>query len=137
MGYALSRAATTANPGMKSPFEMWYGSPPPSGEVWPFLKPAVCRVKITPKSRPKTQDFHSEAGLDVTEAGFPLPPAARVAPAADTADGTEVDAEGTPPASSVSSGRAGFGGDGSSSSSSNTSINSSDGPALKGEMRGH
>ena len=39
--HALSCTATTANPGDKSPFEMWYGSPPPCEAVWPFLKPVV------------------------------------------------------------------------------------------------
>ena len=36
--HALNCTATTANPGDKSPYEMWYGSPPPRGAVWPFLK---------------------------------------------------------------------------------------------------
>ena len=43
--HALNCTATTANPGDKSPYEMWYGSHSPRGAVWPFLKPAVCRVK--------------------------------------------------------------------------------------------
>ena len=42
---ALNRTATKANPGNKSPYEMWYGSPHLAGEVWPFLKPAIYRVK--------------------------------------------------------------------------------------------
>ena len=54
--HALNCTATTANPGDKSPYEMWYGSPPPRGAVWPFLKPAVCRVKQNNKSQPKAQD---------------------------------------------------------------------------------
>ena len=37
---ALNRTATKANTGKKSPYEMWYGSPPLTEEVWPFLKPA-------------------------------------------------------------------------------------------------
>ena len=54
--HALNCTATTANPEDKSPYEMWYGSPPPGGAVWPFLKPAVCRVKRANKSLPKAQD---------------------------------------------------------------------------------
>ena len=42
---ALNRTAAKANPGNKSPYEIWYGSPPLAGEVWPFLKPAIYRVK--------------------------------------------------------------------------------------------
>ena len=56
--HALNCTATTANPGDKSPYEMWYGSPPPRGAVWPFLKPAVCRVKRANKSLPKAQDCY-------------------------------------------------------------------------------
>ena len=58
--HALNCTATTANPGDKSPYEMWYGSPPPYGAVWPFLKPAVCRVKRANKSLPKAQDCYYE-----------------------------------------------------------------------------
>ena len=56
--HALNCAATTANPGDKSPYEMWYGSPPPRRAVWPFLKPVVCRVKRNNKFQPKAQDCH-------------------------------------------------------------------------------
>ena len=58
--HALNCTATTANPGDKSAYEMWYGSPPPPprGAVWPFLKPAVCRVKRNNKSQPKAQDYY-------------------------------------------------------------------------------
>ena len=56
--HALNCTATTANPGDKSPYEMWYSSPPPRGAVWPFLKPAVCRVKRANKSLPKAQDCY-------------------------------------------------------------------------------
>ncbi|CAN0356099.1 unnamed protein product [Ascophyllum nodosum] len=35
---------------------MWCGSPPRA--VWPFLKPAVCRVKRNNKSHPKAQDCY-------------------------------------------------------------------------------
>ena len=56
--HALNCTATTANPGDESPYEMWYGLPPPRGAVWPFLKPAVCRVKRNNKSQPKAQDCY-------------------------------------------------------------------------------
>ena len=56
--HVLNCTATTANPGDKSPYEMWYSSPPPRGAVWPFLKPAVCRVKRANKSLPKAQDCY-------------------------------------------------------------------------------
>ena len=56
--HALNCTATTANPGDKPPYEMWYGTPPPRGAVWPFLKPAVCRVKRNNKSQPKAQDCY-------------------------------------------------------------------------------
>ena len=63
--HALNCTATTANPGDKSPYEMWYGSPPPRGAVWPFLKPAVCRVKRNNKSLPKAQDcYYVGPGID-------------------------------------------------------------------------
>ena len=51
--HALNLTATTANPGDKPPYEMWYGSPTPRGAVWPFLKSVVCRVKRNNKSQPK------------------------------------------------------------------------------------
>ena len=41
---ALNRTATTANPESKSPYEMWYGRPPPV-VLLPFLKPGYCKVK--------------------------------------------------------------------------------------------
>ena len=56
--HALNCTATTANPRNKSPYEMGYGSPPPRGAVWPFLKPAVCRVKRNNRSQPKAQDCY-------------------------------------------------------------------------------
>ena len=52
---ALHRTATKANPVDKSPYEMWYGLPPLSGEVWPFLKPAIYGVKRAKQSQPKAQ----------------------------------------------------------------------------------
>ena len=191
--HVMNLTATTANPGDKSPYEMWHGSPPPAGGVWPFLKPAVCTVKRKNKSQPKGQDCYylgpgvdhprdcvrvltshrtvlttrnltwqhvpsvppeppqqlppieeegeseagegesgegassqgggrvddddddgdngsndnvgSGSGLDVTEAGFPMPPAARVAPAEDWKD-----AEGTSPGSPSPGGGANLGG---------------------------
>ena len=53
--HILNRTATTAKPGEKSPYEIWYGSPPPPGEVWSFLKPAICRAKRDHKSHLKAQ----------------------------------------------------------------------------------
>ena len=55
---ALDCTAAKANPGNKSPYEMWYGSPPLAGEVWPFLKPAIYRVNRENKSQPKAQDCY-------------------------------------------------------------------------------
>ena len=55
---ALNRTATKANPGNKSRYEMWYGSLPPAGEVWPFLKPAIYRVNRENESQPKEQDCY-------------------------------------------------------------------------------
>ena len=54
----LNRIATKANPGNMSPYEMLYGSSPLAGEVWPFLKPAIYRVKRENKSQPKAQDCY-------------------------------------------------------------------------------
>ena len=53
--HVLNHTATTDNHGNKFPYEMWYGSPSPPGEVWPFLKPAIRRVHRDNKSRPKGQ----------------------------------------------------------------------------------
>ena len=56
---ALNRTATTANPDYKSPHEMWYGLPPPTGEVWPFLKPIIYKSsKRKNKSAPKGEQGH-------------------------------------------------------------------------------
>ena len=41
----LNRIATTAQPGSKSPHEMWHGSPPPLVVLLPFLKPGYWKVK--------------------------------------------------------------------------------------------
>ena len=54
----LNHTVTKANPKNKSPYEMWYGSPPFAGNVWPFLKPAIYRVKRDNKSQPKAQDCY-------------------------------------------------------------------------------
>ena len=56
--HVLNRTATTANYRDKFPYERWYGSPPPPGEVWLFLKSAICRVKRDNKSQPKAQDCY-------------------------------------------------------------------------------
>ena len=55
---ALNRTTTKVNPGNKSPHEMWYGSPPLAGEVWPFLKPAIYGVNRTNKSQAKAHDCY-------------------------------------------------------------------------------
>lgn len=52
---ALNRTATTANPGGKSPYELWHGHPPPIGATQPFLRPAICRLKRENNSEPETQ----------------------------------------------------------------------------------
>jgi len=52
---ALNRTATTANPESKSPYEMWYGRPPPV-VLLPFLKPGYCKVKRENKSQAKAQE---------------------------------------------------------------------------------
>ncbi|CAM9970622.1 unnamed protein product [Pylaiella littoralis] len=63
--HALNCTATTANPGDKSPYEMWHGFPPSHGAVRPFLKPAVCRVKRDNKSQPQAQDcFYVGPGVN-------------------------------------------------------------------------
>ena len=63
--HVLNRTVATANPREKSPYEMWHGSPPLRGEVWPFLKPAICRVKRDNKSQPKAQDcYYVGPGVD-------------------------------------------------------------------------
>ena len=55
---ALNSSAAKANPRNKSPYEMWYGSPPLAGEVWPFLKLAIYRVKRENTSQRKAQDCY-------------------------------------------------------------------------------
>ena len=56
--HVLNRTATTAYSGEKSPYEMWHGSPPSLKEMWPFLKPAIRRVKRDNKLQPKPRDFY-------------------------------------------------------------------------------
>ncbi|CAB1111413.1 unnamed protein product [Ectocarpus sp. CCAP 1310/34] len=51
----LNCTSTPSNPENKSPEEMWHGHPPPPGATYPFLKPAVFKVKRTHKSEPKAQ----------------------------------------------------------------------------------
>ena len=50
--HALNCTATSANPGYKSPHEMWFGSPP-SSSPFPFLKPGFRSVKRRNKLQPK------------------------------------------------------------------------------------
>ena len=50
--HALNYTATSANPGYKSPHEMWLGSPP-SSSPFPFLKPGFRSVKRRNKLQPK------------------------------------------------------------------------------------
>ena len=52
---ALNRTAASANPANKSPYEMWYGNPPPV-VLLPFLKPGYCKVKREIKSQAKVQE---------------------------------------------------------------------------------
>ena len=52
---ALNRTATSANPANKSPYEMWYGNPPPV-VLLPFLKPGYRGVKRENKAQPKAQE---------------------------------------------------------------------------------
>ena len=54
----LNHTVTKANPKNKSSYEMWYGSSPFAGKVWPFLKLAIYRVKRDNKSQPKAQDCY-------------------------------------------------------------------------------
>lgn len=52
--HALNCTTASANPGNKSPHEMWHGSPPDSSP-FPFLKPGFCREKRTNKLQPNAQ----------------------------------------------------------------------------------
>ena len=67
----------------------------------------------------RVKDLYSESDLDMTEVWPSVPPATREAPAVEPGAGVKGGAEGNPPTSSFSLGRANFGGiNGSSSSSS-------------------
>ena len=52
---ALNRMATSANPANKSPYDRWYGKPPPV-VLLPFLKPGYRKVKRENKSQAKAQE---------------------------------------------------------------------------------
>ncbi|CAM9165641.1 unnamed protein product, partial [Laminaria digitata] len=51
---ALNHTATTANPGNKSPHEMWHGAAAPASPH-PFLRPAYCRWNRPSKSSPRVE----------------------------------------------------------------------------------
>ena len=51
---AFNKSATTANPGNKSPHELFLGSLPPL-TLLPFLKPGYCRVRRVNKAAPKAE----------------------------------------------------------------------------------
>ena len=50
--HALNCTATSANPGFKSPHEIWFGSPPTSSP-FPFIRPGFRSVKRRNKLQPK------------------------------------------------------------------------------------
>ena len=61
---ALNHAATTANPGNKSPHEMWHGTAAPVSPH-PFLRPAYCRWNRPSKSFPRAEScFYLGPGID-------------------------------------------------------------------------
>ena len=61
---ALNHTATTANPGNKSPHEMWHGAAAPASPH-PFLRPAYCRWKRPSKSSPRAEScFYLGPGID-------------------------------------------------------------------------
>ena len=61
---ALSRTATTSNPGSKSPYEMWYGKAAPASPH-PFLRPGYCRWNRPSKSFPRCESsFYLGPGID-------------------------------------------------------------------------
>ena len=51
---ALNLTSTTANPGNKSPYEMWHGAAAPVS-AHPFLRPAYCRWNRPSKSSPRAE----------------------------------------------------------------------------------
>ena len=75
--HAINCTATTANPGWKTPHEMWFGSPP-SSRLIPFLKPGFRKKKRGNKLHPKAEkcwyighapNFPSDAMRVNTETG--------------------------------------------------------------------
>ena len=61
---ALNHTATTANPGNKSPHEMWHGAAAPASPH-PFLRPAYCRWNRPSKSSPRAEScFYLGPGID-------------------------------------------------------------------------
>ena len=52
---AYNRTATVANPGNRSPYEMFYGEPPKMSPI-PFLKPGFCKHKRKTKMDPKARE---------------------------------------------------------------------------------
>ena len=61
---ALSHTVSTANPGNKSPHEMWYGTAAPASPH-PFLCPAYCRWKRPSKPHPRAEScFYLGPGID-------------------------------------------------------------------------
>ena len=61
---ALNHTATTANPGNKSPHEMWHGTAAPASPH-PFLRPAYCRWNHPSRSSPRAEScFYLGPGID-------------------------------------------------------------------------
>ena len=61
---ALNHIATTANPGNKSPHEMWHGTAAPASPH-PFHRPAYCRRNRPSKSFPRAEScFYLGPGID-------------------------------------------------------------------------
>ena len=57
---ALNCTMTTANPGSKSLYEMWHGSPPQVVApvvVLPFFKPGYCKLKRENRSQAKVPEW--------------------------------------------------------------------------------
>ena len=69
---ALNHTATTANPGNKSPHEMWHGTATPASPH-PFLRPAYCRWNRPSKSFPRTEScFYLWPGIDHPSDSLPM-----------------------------------------------------------------
>ena len=61
---ALNHTATTANPGNKSPHEMWHGAAAPASPR-PFLRPAYCCWNRPSKSSPRAEScLYLGPGID-------------------------------------------------------------------------